>query len=548
MSAAATTKPPVRTSARGGDFAGLGTLIRFALRRDRLRLPLWILGIVLAAVGSAASFPATYPDAEARLGALLTIDNPGTTALIGSVYGDGEYTYGIIVGHNLLVLIAVVTALMSIFTLVRHTRAEEESGRAELVRSVPVGRFAPAAAAIVVIVGANLVLALLIALGLGSLGIETVTWEGSFVFGAALGAVGLVFAGIAAVTAQLTENARTASSSAGLVLAMAYALRAIGDVGNQTFSWFSPIGWAQATEPYYANDWAPLGIAVGAAVVLFAVAAGLSRRRDVGAGLLGTRPGPARAGALLGGSFGLAWRLNRGLLIGWEVGMLAFGLAYGPVLSEASTYLDDLPIMAEFMPDVDASGEELFAATVILVVAILCAVPALQIVLRLRAEETAGRVGPLLTTPLPRWRWLVATLALALAGGAGLLAAAGVGIGLGAGYSMDDLSWVGASVIAAVSYLPGVAVVVGVGGLLLGWAPRAAGWSWALVGFAAIVAYFGGILDLPQWLMNLSPFQHVPEQPAFDFEAGPLAWLSLIAVVLLAASVAGFRRRDVLDS
>lgn len=530
------------------DLAGLGTLLRFALRRDRLRLPMWILGIMLATVGTAASFPATYPTAEDRAGALLTIDNPGTTALIGAVYGDGDYTYGIMVGHNLLALISVIAALMSILTLVRHTRAEEESERAELVRSAPVGRFAPAAAAVVGVVGANVVLAVVLTLGLGSLGIETVTWEGSAVFGAAVASVGLVFAGIAAVAAQLTESARTASSSAGLVLAAAFVLRALGDVNVEAFSWLSPIGWAQMTEPYFADDVAPLLLAVGAAVVLLVVAVMLSRRRDVGAGMMGTQPGPANAGAGLRGPFGLAWRLSRGTLIGWAIGLATFGLLYGPVLSEASTYLDDLPIMAEFMPDIDASGEELFAATVVLVVAILCAIPPLQIVLRLRAEEGAGRVGPLLSTPLPRWRWLGANLVLALAGGAGLLVVTGVGLGLGAGLSMDDLTWVGASLTAALSYLPAIAVVVGLGALLLAWAPRAAAWSWALVIFAAIVAYFGGILDLPQWLMNASPFEHVPEQPAFDFAGVPLAWLSLVAAVLLGAALAGIGRRDMHDT
>src|SRR5690606_16654396 len=182
-------------------------------------------GITLGVVSSAVSFPSIYPTAEDRLGALLTIDNPGTTALIGSVYGD--YTYGIMVGHELLVLTAVAAALMSILTLVRHTRAEEESGRAELVRSSVVGRHAHAASAALLVIGADVVLGLVLAGSLGALGVETVTWRGSLTFGAAVAAVGFVFAGVAAVTAQLTENARTASSSASLVLALAYVLRAI---------------------------------------------------------------------------------------------------------------------------------------------------------------------------------------------------------------------------------------------------------------------------------------------------------------------------------
>ncbi len=533
---------------REARLAGLWTLLRFALRRDRVRLPAWILGITLGVVSSAVSFPSIYPTAEDRLGALLTIDNPGTTALIGSVYGDGDYTYGIMVGHELLVLTAVAAALMSILTLVRHTRAEEESGRAELVRSSVVGRHAHAVSAVLLVIGADVVLGLVLAGSLGALGVETVTWRGSLTFGAAVAAVGFVFAGVAAVTAQLTENARTASSSAGLVLALAYVLRAIGDVGNETASWFSPIGWAQATEAYFADDLAPLGLALLTAAVLLTVSTALSRQRDVGAGVLSTRPGPATAGPALGGPFGLTWRLVRGSLVGWTAGLLAFGLMYGPVLSEASTFLEDVPIIAEFLPDADATGAELFGATVIALAAIACAVPALQVLLRLRTEEVAGRAGPLLATPLSRARWMVSGLVLANVGGAVVLLVTGLGVGLGAGLSMDDLGWVGTSVSAAVSYLPAVAVTIGVAAVLLGWLPRVTGWSWASVVLSVVVLYFGGILDLPQWLVDLSPFSHVPQQPAVDPDGGPLATLCVVALALMAAGVLGVRRRDIQEA
>ncbi|MEE6280422.1 ABC transporter permease [Georgenia sunbinii] len=550
MSTATTTAPQThRAPQRAGALTGLGTLLRFNLRRDRVRLPVWILGTVLATVSTAVSYESIYPTAADRAAALLTINNPGTTALIGAVYGDGDYTYGIMVGHQLVALISVLAALMSIFTLVRHTRLEEETGRAELVRASVVGRHAGTVAAVTVVVGANVVLALLLAVGLGSLGIDTVTWEGSLLFGAAIGAVGLVFAGVAAVSVQLTENARTASSIAGLTLAAAYVLRAIGDVGEGWISWLSPIGWSQATETYDSNSWAPLGISLAAAVLLLGVAVPLSRRRDVGAGLFGTRPGPASAGGLLGSPLGLAVRLLRGTVIGWGLALFLFGIMYGPVLSEADTFLEDLPIMAEFLPDIgDATGAELFGATVLAVAAILAAVPAVQIALRLRAEETAGRAGPLLATPVSRVRWVGAYLTVAVVGGAVVLLALGLGMGLGAGWSLSDMSWVGAAVGAALSYLPATAVLVGVAALLFGVAPRAAGWAWAPLGFAVVVMYFGGLLDFPQWLIDVSPYAHVPQQPAAAFDLAPLLWLTGIAAVLVAAGLAGVRRRDVLDA
>lgn len=538
----------MQTSHQTSSFAGLGELIRFILRRDRVRIPLWILGIWLSVVGTAATFPSIYPEAADRLGALLTINNPGTTALIGAVYGDGDYTYGIMVGHQLLGLIGITAALMSIFTVVRHTRAEEESGRAELIRSAVVGRNAPTAAALIVVIGANIVLAFALAVGLITLGIETITWQGSLLFGVAVGAVGIVFAAVATVTVQLTENARTASSSAGLILAASYVVRAIGDVSNETISWFSPIGWAQATKTYDANRWAPLLLPLALAVILIGASVLLSRRRDLGAGLLSTRPGPAGAGFALRGPIGLVWRLNRGVITGWGIGLFVFGLMYGPVLSEAETFLQDLPIMAEFLPETEATGAQLFGALVIAVSAILATVPPVQVMLRMRSEETAGRVAPLLSTPLARSHWLISNIVISLLAAVVVLLLTGVGIGLGAGWSMQEWSWVGESTIAALSYLPAVTAVLGLAVLLVGWLPRMAGAAWTMVVFAAVVMYFGGLLNFPQWLMNISPFTHIPQQPAFDFDAVPLVWLAGLSVVLLAIGTVGMNRRDILDT
>lgn len=529
-----------------GALVGLSTLIRFILRRERVRLPVWIVAITVSMVGSAAAFPGLYPTAEARAAAAMTINNPGTTALIGPIYRAHDYTYGVMLGHETVAIGGVIVALMSIFTLVRHTRAEEESARAELVRSSIVGRHASAVAALVVVIGANVALALVLALSLGSLGIESITWSGSLLYGAALASSGLVFAGVASVTVQLTEHARGASSLAGLVLGIAYAVRAAGDVGDGVLSWFSPLGWAQATRVYDVDDWTPLTLSVVVTAALITLAVPLSRRRDVGSGLLPARRGRATASAALATPVGLAVRLNRGNLIGWGIGMFLFGLMYGPVLGQADTFLEDLEIMGEFLPDVaGASGSELFAATMVGVVSIICTVPAVQTVLRLRSEETAGRADPLLATPMSRVRWAGATLLVALIGGAAVLLLFGVAFGLSAGSTLDDPSWLGTTVGAVLAYLPAMWVAVGLGVALFGLVPRAAGWAWAVVVYAVVVLYFGGLLSFPQWLIDVSPFAHVAAVPAADVEPGPLVALIVIAVALTTTGLAALRRRDI---
>ncbi len=525
---------------------GLGVLVRFILRRERVRLPLWLLVITVMLVGSAAAFPGLYPTPQERAAAALTIDNPGTTALIGPVYRAHDYTYGVMLGHETIAIGGVIVALMSIFTLVRHTRAEEETGRAELVRSTVVGRHAGSVAALLVTAGANVVLALLLTVGLGSLGVESITWSGSLLYGAALASVGLVFAGVAAVTVQLTEHARGASSLAGLMLAVAYALRAAGDVGDGTLSWFSPLGWAYATHVYDADRWAPLAVSLAVTIALVALAVPLSRRRDVGLGLVPARPGRPTASAALTTPLGLAVRLNRANILGWAIGAFAFGAAYGPVLTEAERFLAELDVMGEFMPDVaGASGSELFAATLVVVVAIVCTVPAVQTVLRLRAEETAGRADPLLATPMTRVRWAGSALVVALAGGAFVLLVFALGFGLTAGRALEEPDWVGRTVVAAASYLPATWVAVGLAVALFGLVPRVTAWAWAVVGHAVVVVYFAKLLDFPEWFVDLSAFSHVASAPAEDVDLSPLLVLTGVAAVLVVAGLVGLRRRSV---
>jgi ABC-2 type transport system permease protein len=132
-------------------------------------------------------------------------------------------------------------------------------------------------------------------------------------------AAGFMFAAVGAVTAQLTTGAGGARGIAVGVLGAAFLLRVAGDVSGQAgggLSWLSPIGWAHRIRPYGGERWWVLALPVALAVLLVVVAVALSARRDVGAGLLPPRSGPAAAPGLRS-PLALAWRLHRGLLAGW---------------------------------------------------------------------------------------------------------------------------------------------------------------------------------------------------------------------------------------
>jgi ABC-2 type transport system permease protein len=76
-------------------------------------------------------------------------------------------------------------------------------------------------------------------------------------------------------------------------------------------------------------------------------------------------------------------------------------------------------------------------------------------------------------------------------------------------------------------------------------APRIALAAWATLAFCFVVGMLGPLLDLPAWLVDVSPFQRIPEVPAVDLSLTPLAVLTAIAAGLTWTGVAGFRHRDV---
>ncbi|WP_069629918.1 ABC transporter permease [Streptomyces niveus] len=541
--AAGRTSAPDRTGS--GAFAGTGTLIRFGLRRDRVRIPVWILALSLGTLSTAGEFTTLYSTAKERATAVSSMDSPAALAMTGPRHYLDDYNIGAMMGHQLLGFMAVLVGLMSVLIVTRHTRNEEETGRAELVRSTVVGHHAHLASALVVATVANLALAALLTLSVLSTGVERIGTGEALLYGLAHAAVGLVFAGVAAVTVQITAHTRGASGMALAVIGVAYVLRASGDVGNDALSWLSPIGWAQRTYVFVDNRWWPLLLCLALAALTAAGGFVLSTRRDVGAGLRSARLGRRTASDALTRPIGFALRLHRATLFGFAAGLFVMGVMYGSILGEAADMMKDIEQVQEALAKIGGeSVAESFASMVMVVVAVVAAVYVVMATLRPRAEESAGRAEPLLATGLSRDRWVGSHVAVALAGGTALLLVAGLGFGLAGAASVGDGGLVLRLVGAALAYAPGLWVTVGVAVALFGWYPRAGAAAWIVPVYAFLVGYLGSILQFPDWMNNLSPFGHVPKLPAADMSWTPLLVLTAVAAGLTWLGLAGFRRRD----
>jgi len=520
--------------------SGTGTMIRLILRRDRIRIPLWIAAIAGVIVGSAASVTEVYATQEEINAYASSVgENPAVVAMNGPAYALD--TIGGVVVYETTLIGVVGVALMSLLFVTRHTRTEEETGRAELIQAGVVGGHARLAATLVVVAATNLLLGGLLAIGLASIELPL---GGSVAFGLSMAGLGLVFAALAAVASQITEYGRAAASLTGAVFGAAYVLRAAGDVGSGFLSWFSPIGWAQAMRAFGTERWWTLVLTVGFAGLLTVVAFVLESRRDLGGGLIPARLGPPNASDALARPLGLAARLQRAGLVGWGAGIFLLGLAFGSMGRSVEELVESNPELAEILVQQGASLTDSFLSTGLVIVALTVSGCAVQSMLRLRGEETAGRVESLLATATSRNHWAGSHATIAFVGSAVVVALGGLGTGLSHSLVAGDWGQLPRLVGAALVNVPAVWLLAAFALALFGLIPRAVAATWGVLAFCLVVGVLGQSLDLPEWAMNLSPFQHTPALPADDLTMAPLLAMSAVAAGLASIGFASFRRRD----
>src|SRR5690348_5767035 len=140
---------------------GTGKLLRLALRLDRVRLPIFIVLLAVMPAATAAQYTKLYPT-EASLKAISgVISHPSLVAINGPLF---KTTLGALTAWKIGATELILVGLMSVFTVIRHSRAEEEAGRLELIGAGVVGRRAPLTAALTLAALANLAVTVFITL------------------------------------------------------------------------------------------------------------------------------------------------------------------------------------------------------------------------------------------------------------------------------------------------------------------------------------------------------------------------------------------------
>jgi ABC-2 type transport system permease protein len=535
--------------------SGAWRLTLLALRRDRVKLSIAVVSVgtllTMMVLGVSEIFAS---DKEMREGIAFLAANPAMR-LFGLPTGA---EFGNLLMLRTFTMWTIIVALINTFTVVRHTRQNEELNRTELLGSYVTGRYAPLVSALAV---AGLVNVLIVVLAFAGLSLGDVPTSGAFAMALAIGLVGMAFATLTAVLAQLTQTSRGANGLAAASVIVAFLFSGIasvvGDLSADGMSvdpawliWLSPIGWGQLLYPFADENWAIIWIFVVAFVACILAAVWLLNRRDIGGSIFAARAGRAEASGGLLSTTGLTWRLQRTSFITWLSGITILGIIYGTIAPDVESILGQAEGIAEIFVGATGSDQIMLAffGSITGMLGLFILAYGVSALLRVRSEEDRA-LEPLLSTKLGRTKWLATNALFVLAGIFTIAAAAGLATGLTAQLLLDgfdDIVW--QVIIGVVLQLPAIALLLGIIVLVFGLLPRATNFiAWTVVSLSIVIGpLFYSLLNLPEGFGNISPLAHTPVVPPTDnIELQPVIVMISVALVLMISGALAFRQRDI---
>jgi polyether ionophore transport system permease protein len=520
---------------------GLGIMLRIVGRIQRRSALMWVLVLGASMIGTAASIAALY-DTPAKIHTYAGAVTSGNAlaAINGKVEGIGSL--GGVIQDEFGFLAAFLLPLLGIGMVARATRREEESGRLELLLGGRIARHEPTLAALVVATATIVATGALFAAGLAASGVPL---AGSVLYALSLSTLAFVFAGLAALLAQLTLHARGVYTWSLIVLAASYVLRGAGDVTKTWATWLSPLGWAEKTAPFGDQRWWVLAIPCAVGLTLGGAALRLAARRDLGSALVRSRAGPDRAAARLRGPIGLAVWIHRPATLGWLAGGVLLAGMMGALSQQLLDAMAGNPALAQAMGIANGRSMDGFVAATQLYLAVIGAGYVVQAIGTLRAEEADGRLETRLSGTLSRARWLASHALVVLGGLLTIVLGSSLVLGLATALAAGGMAELGPTLSSGLAYLPAELVLAGLALAVYGQRPRLFGIAWA--GYAAMtfIAFLGPGLKFRQWALDLSPTTHVGNPPAGAIQTGTLTVMTGVAMTLMAVGFAAFRRRGI---
>jgi ABC-2 type transport system permease protein len=520
-------------------------LFRQSFRDGRTRTLSFAGLFFVAALMQAAAYDQAYPTLEDKAAFAASFGQNAGIRIFYGVPHDLLTSGGYVswrVGGTLGIFLSVWGLLAGV-----RARAEEDAGRQELVLAGPVSRrlTLKAFAAAVTCGAALIMLAGAAAAMLGGLAIP-----GSLYLGLQGALVGLFFAAVGTVTAQIAPSRRIALGIGLIVFAASFLLRVVADTIDSAdwLRWLTPMGWAEEMRPFVgARYWPALLLVVGA-LLLVALAMRLQLRRDIGSGLIGSHDRREAKLGLLGSPVALALRLERATIIAWIAGTAAIAVIFAAIAHSVTSGLtDQVENVVKNFGAAGLSAQVYIGFLFVLYVFAACLFVCSHLTVT-RHEEAEGRLETELAEPVSRHAWLSSRMAIALLGVLGIALAAALFSWAGANATGTKMA-LGDLLVASVNCLPSALLVLGLGALVFATVPRAtSGVAYGLVSAAFVWWMLGTAIDAPAWLLDLTPFSHVALVPVQDFKVVPALIMSAIGLVGCAAALPLFRRRDLVGA
>lgn len=519
--------------------AGLATTLLIQVRTGWKAILAWIVALAATTLATTLAISDLY-DTQPKIDSYAAAVTGGSAleAINGHVYGIA--TLGGVIANEFGFIASFALPLMGISLIARMTRREEETGRLEMLLAGRIARTAPLVSSVLVTVTALLLTSGALAAGLVAAGVDSAD---SIVYAASLGALGLVFAGIAAVCVQLVEHARGVYAISLGALVVAYLLRGAGAVLDNPLTWLSPLGWAEEARAFGDARWWPVLLSVGVALLLIGTAVAMTSTRDLGSAPLRRGGAAPAASGFLRSRVGFAVRLHRGNVLGWSIGAVVVSAAFGALADAATEAVSGNEALQDVLGG--AAGSSGFSAMMVLLLALLCGAYAVQAMGTLRGEEYAGRLEATLSGQTSRAAWLGVQVAVVAAGLMVVAFAGALALGAATAWSTGEVTQLGKLVAATASYLPALLVLAAVALALFAALPRLFVLAWLVYAFTAVVVFLGDLLSFPEWLMDLAPMHHVGFPPQDSPTGAALAGLAAVAAALCLAAFAVFRRRAI---
>lgn len=519
------------------------------LKRDWKKILIWILGLGLFAAGFIPAF-VEIAKGDGAIGMFETLNNPAMTALIGAnpVSNASEYTIEVMYAHEMLLFSGIFSMVVSMIHVIGHSRREEDLGLTELVRSFQVGRQANSLAIMFEVFIVNVLLALFISGVMLSFKVDSISVEGTFLFGVSIGLAGIMGGAIALVMAQLMPVSSAATGASLGVMGVLYILRGLTDISNISLSMYNPLGWIYLSYPFIENNWLTTIFGLVFTGFLVTVAFVLEGRRDMGAGYLPEKQGRANAKKSLLSIQGLFFRLNKGIIFAWLITFLILGAAYGAIFGELGSFIEGNDLLKLMFSHTGITIEESFTSTIMLVMVGLVSILPIAIVNRLFSEERNLNLSQVFGTKVRRrelyWTNIIIAVVSAIIGM--LLSILGLGITATA-VMKEGIMSISDFFVIGFNLLPVALFFLGLAALILGWIPKLGKLAYVYLGYSIFINYFGNIINLPNWIWNTSAQNWLPNMPMEEFSLTAYILLIVVSFLLTIIGYFGYKNRDMLE-